>query len=89
MNLQNSEQDRVVVTKSIEIGHELGMRVVAEGVETVEQFEFLRSRGCDIAQGYLFSRPQSVSDLVVWLRNHRATQLLPSPTSIISSMDGL
>jgi len=72
MNLQNSEQDRVVVNKSIEFGHELGMRVVAEGVETMEQLEFLRAHGCDVAQGYLFSRPQSAAELVVWLQNYRA-----------------
>ena len=43
----------------ISIGHTLGMRVLAEGVETPEQLEFLRRHGCNEYQGYLFSRPQT------------------------------
>jgi EAL domain-containing protein (putative c-di-GMP-specific phosphodiesterase class I) len=60
--------DRVMVQKSIEIGHELGMKVVAEGVETLEQLHFLRSYGCDIAQGYFFSRPLPAQELLEWLK---------------------
>lgn len=41
----------------------LGLDAVAEGVETAEQLDFLRRRGCEIAQGYLFSRPQPVENL--------------------------
>jgi len=85
MNIDHSESDRIVVTKSIEIGHALGMRVVAEGVESLEQFEFIRDHGCDVAQGYLISRPKPVSELVVWLEKYRTTQLFPSPMSILNS----
>jgi EAL domain-containing protein (putative c-di-GMP-specific phosphodiesterase class I) len=59
---------RVVVQKTIEIGHELGMKVIAEGVETADQLEFLRFNRCDLAQGYFFSRPLPVPDLLVWLK---------------------
>jgi len=41
----------------IAMAHTLGKKVVAEGVETVEQLDFLRERGCDIAQGYYLARP--------------------------------
>ncbi len=54
---------KVVVEKTIEIGHELGMRVVAEGVEEPAQLEFLRDRGCDVAQGYLFGRPADIEEI--------------------------
>lgn len=47
----------VIVRKTIEIGHELRMKVVAEGVETPEQFQLLKKLNCDVAQGYLFARP--------------------------------
>jgi EAL domain-containing protein (putative c-di-GMP-specific phosphodiesterase class I) len=40
------------------------LRVVAEGIETAEQFEFLKSRGCPLFQGYLFGRPVPASELV-------------------------
>jgi EAL domain-containing protein (putative c-di-GMP-specific phosphodiesterase class I)/ActR/RegA family two-component response regulator len=66
INMLESDTDRVMVQKTIEIGHELDMKVVAEGVETSEQLEFLRSKGCDIAQGYLFSRPLPAKDLLDW-----------------------
>lgn len=62
---------RVIVQKTIEIGHELGMQVVAEGVETSEQAEDLRSCGCDIAQGYLYCRPLPPEKLVSWLAEFR------------------
>ncbi|MEO8315020.1 MAG: bifunctional diguanylate cyclase/phosphodiesterase, partial [Pseudomonadota bacterium] len=49
--------DATIVRTIIEMGHSLGMKVVAEGVETVAQLEFLRSAGCDYAQGQLFGEP--------------------------------
>jgi EAL domain-containing protein (putative c-di-GMP-specific phosphodiesterase class I) len=61
----------VVVQKTIELGHDLGMRVVAEGVETSTHLALLRARACDIAQGYLFSRPLAGPDLLAWLEQHR------------------
>jgi EAL domain-containing protein (putative c-di-GMP-specific phosphodiesterase class I)/CheY-like chemotaxis protein len=72
-----SQTDRVVVQKIIEIGQELGMRVIAEGVETQEQLELLRSYGCDSAQGYLFSRPIPANELLSWLKTFRSL-IMPS-----------
>lgn len=61
------DRARVMVQKTIELAHELGLTVVAEGVETLEQFDFLEASGCDRAQGYLMSRPLPVGELVRWL----------------------
>ncbi|MCU0242085.1 MAG: EAL domain-containing protein [Vicinamibacteria bacterium] len=47
----------------IGVGHQLGLRVVAEGVETMEQLRLLRLMGCDVAQGYLFSLPAPIAEL--------------------------
>jgi EAL domain-containing protein (putative c-di-GMP-specific phosphodiesterase class I) len=56
-DMQSCEQDRIMIQKTIEMGHELGMHVIAEGVGTREQLALLRLGGCDGAQGYLYSRP--------------------------------
>jgi EAL domain-containing protein (putative c-di-GMP-specific phosphodiesterase class I)/CheY-like chemotaxis protein len=74
MKMLRSDRDRVMVQKTIEIGHELDMRVVAEGVETPEQLEILRLCGCDTAQGYLISHPLPAEELVHWLSSYRARQ---------------
>ncbi|WP_169804993.1 EAL domain-containing protein [Sphingomonas asaccharolytica] len=49
--------DAVLVRSTVNLAHELGLKVVAEGVETEECLEFLKSVGCDLAQGYLISKP--------------------------------
>jgi EAL domain-containing protein (putative c-di-GMP-specific phosphodiesterase class I) len=76
-NMHDSPSDRVVVRKTIEIGHELGMKVVAEGVETQEQLDFLGANGCDTAQGYLFSRPLPPKELLSWLATYRSSLFQP------------
>lgn len=55
-----TNQDDVAITEAIiNMGHSLDLRVVAEGVETVEQFEMLKARGCDEVQGYFLGRPMA------------------------------
>ena len=60
------ESQRVVVQKMIELTSALDMVSVAEGVETREQLEFLRAKGCDIAQGFLFSKPLTKQQFLAW-----------------------
>ena len=45
-----------IVTAVVTLGHAMGLQVTAEGVETADQEDFLRSAGCNVLQGYLFSR---------------------------------
>ena len=66
--MESGEDARTMVRKTVELGHELGMRVVAEGVETEEQLLRLGAMGCDIAQGYLFSRPVPLHEILAWLK---------------------
>ncbi|MCP5283179.1 MAG: EAL domain-containing protein [Rhodoferax sp.] len=63
--------DRAITQAIIGLGHALGMRVVAEGVEHEAEAELLRQSGCDELQGYLFARPMSAADLQTWLGSHR------------------
>jgi EAL domain-containing protein (putative c-di-GMP-specific phosphodiesterase class I) len=51
----------------IELSHALGKRVVAEGVETKQQLEFLREQGCDEAQGFLLSPPVEAGEVMRWV----------------------
>ena len=71
--INSREGDRILVQKTIEIGHDLGMNVVGEGVETDDQLNFLRANGCDTAQGYLFSRPLPCAEMLQWVGNRRAS----------------
>ncbi len=52
------------------IAHNLGLSVVAEGVETQQQLDYLRARGCDLAQGYLISRPVPAGEVMAFIRQH-------------------
>ena len=65
---QNKSHDGVV-RSTVALGHSLGMQVVAECVETRQQFDFLQQVGCDILQGYFYSEPLSADQLAVKLNN--------------------
>lgn len=58
------ERSRLIVRWTVEMAHELGMKVVAEGIETEEQIEFLRECGCDALQGYFFAEPVTAKELL-------------------------
>ena len=62
-----SEEDAGITKAIIQLGHSLGLKVIAEGVETEQQLVFLRVSGCDEAQGYYFSRPVPADELTALL----------------------
>lgn len=66
-NMTDSEPDLVIVRSTIDLAHNLGMAVVAEGLESEAHLAVLRSLGCNLGQGYFISRPQPVESLLVWL----------------------
>jgi diguanylate cyclase (GGDEF)-like protein len=57
-----------IVRSTIDLGHNLGLKVVAEGVESADGLQLLKDLGCDQAQGYFVSRPLFADDLSLWLR---------------------
>ena len=72
-----TEADDMAITKGvIALGHSLRLKVVAEGVETKEQQDFLRSNDCDEMQGYLFSKPLPAEEVTALLKGHSPKQNL-------------
>jgi EAL domain-containing protein (putative c-di-GMP-specific phosphodiesterase class I) len=69
--MEADENDAVIVKSTIDLGRNLGLRVVAEGVETKEAWRQLLVLGCDVAQGYYLSRPVPAAELAAWVRASR------------------
>jgi len=67
-DLPHDSEDRAIAQAIISMGKALGMTLVAEGVETLDQEAFLRAQGCDEMQGYLFSKPLPAKELAYLLR---------------------
>ena len=64
--LEQNKNDEAIILAIIAISHSLGLRTIAEGIETVTQFQYLKSHGCEEAQGYLISRPLEEPELRAW-----------------------
>jgi diguanylate cyclase (GGDEF)-like protein len=77
MQLTEDANADTIVRSTIELGHLLGLHVVAEGVETVDQLGRLRALGCDTVQGFLFSRPLPPAELEAWIESQAALQVVP------------
>jgi diguanylate cyclase len=74
--MASSTSDAVIVRSTIDLGHNLGLHVVAEGVESEGTWEELKTLGCDTAQGYHLGRPMPATELERWLQ-----QAVPEQTS--------
>jgi len=70
-NINTSQRDALLVRSTIDLAHGLGMEVVAEGVETPAAFALLASMRCDMAQGYIVSRPAALDELLSTLSDER------------------
>ncbi|MEU0559620.1 EAL domain-containing protein [Dactylosporangium maewongense] len=68
MHMDDDPEDAVLVRGAIELGHNLGMSVVAEGVEGAAHVAALQELGCDVAQGYHYARPMPPGELTAWLK---------------------
>lgn len=69
-DIETDVNDAAICTATIAMGHSLGLELVAEGVETEAQRDFLARLGCDVLQGYLYSKPMPFEDVVVYLKAH-------------------
>jgi diguanylate cyclase (GGDEF)-like protein len=74
-DMRQNPAHAAIVRSMIELGHNLSMRVVAEGIETPDVLVELGEYGCDLAQGYLLARPMPVAQLDQWLADRQARRL--------------
>jgi diguanylate cyclase len=81
--MATSPSDAVIVRSTIDLGHNLGLHVVAEGVETQHAWQELTALGCDMAQGYYLGRPMPAADLEQQLR--QAAHIDAEPTTPLPS----
>jgi len=73
LQLAENSDDAVIVKSTIELAHNMGLRVIAEGVENAGSLAWLKARHCDVVQGYFVSRPLSAADLERWMDEMRGT----------------
>ena len=74
-SVESNDRGGPISKMIIGLGQNLGLEVIAEGVETEAQLEYMREHGCDVAQGYLYARQESPEDLTPWLlANQRVSE---------------
>ncbi|MBM5570817.1 MULTISPECIES: putative bifunctional diguanylate cyclase/phosphodiesterase [Deefgea] len=83
MSMNSTFESVSIVRSMIEIGHILGLKVVAEGVETIGIWQALAVMGCDEVQGYLIAKPMAANELLDWLSEgpHQPVELTPPSMS--------
>ena len=72
IEMPSKGKDSLIVRSTIELAHALGLKALAEGVEQKEAWDMLVADGCDLAQGYFFSRPVSADDFARWYQERNA-----------------
>lgn len=75
LNMENDIDDSKIVRSTIELGHNLGLKVVAEGIETQATWNILEKMGCDYGQGYFMSKPMPADELSQWITHWEANKL--------------
>ena len=81
MQMTENDDDAVIVRSTVDLAHSLGLKVVAEGVESEHHLQILRDLDCDTAQGYFIGRPMTVEKLEAWHRDRLEKQESESPVA--------
>jgi len=85
-DLEDSEDARAVVSAVVSLAHALGLRVVAEGVETIGQRDILLAMECDELQGFFFARPMPADSLFAWSQGEKPEGAVDFTPSVIGSL---
>ncbi len=75
MNIENDADDVAIVKSTIELGHSMGLKVVAEGIENLNVWHILKEMGCDYGQGYFMCKPIPADELLAWIKKWQNTHL--------------
>lgn len=67
LNMEKNDSDATIVKSTIDLGHNLNLKVVAEGIENLESWQLLEKMGCDYGQGYFMGKPMPAKDYPTWL----------------------
>ncbi|EDY86994.1 diguanylate cyclase/phosphodiesterase [gamma proteobacterium HTCC5015] len=73
LQLAQNREDQIIVRSTIELAHQLGLEVIAEGVEDAQSEQLLKEYGCDWVQGYYLAKPMNADDFNEWLASHNET----------------
>jgi diguanylate cyclase len=76
MNMEHEADDATIVRSTVDLGHNMGLRVVAEGIESQASLQLLARMGCDQGQGYYISRPMPSEQFLPWYRQWQQRQVL-------------
>jgi diguanylate cyclase (GGDEF)-like protein len=87
LGMRTDENDAVIVRSTVELGHNLGLRLVAEGVEDIETWQQLLPLGCDVVQGYHISRPLTADAFLPWLATWEAAVAAGLAAPSLPSLD--
>ncbi|KAF1041645.1 MAG: putative signaling protein [Herbaspirillum frisingense] len=82
MKMEQDQDDAKIVRSTVDLGHNLGLRVVAEGVESEAVWFLLRQMGCDQGQGYFMGKPMPVDRFLEWLQGWRAPAMLDQSENV-------
>lgn len=80
-NLESDPEFATVVRSAIDMGHGLGLKVVAEGIETAAAAGRLRGFGCDVAQGYFYAKPMPLESFEIWLKDKPRVPIIAIPVA--------
>ncbi|MEA2684783.1 MAG: hypothetical protein QOK05_3111 [Chloroflexota bacterium] len=87
-SMDTSPDDAAIVRPTIDLGHNLGLRVVAEGVENEAVMDMLRTYGCDMAQGHYISPPRDATDFLKWLESYKLGGARPARVPTLRAVEG-
>ena len=88
LKMESDADDAKIVRSTIDLGHNMGLKVVAEGVENVAAWELLAKMGCDQGQGYYISKPMPADQLTAWLDAWTPPHLSPAQQAPARSLSG-